>query len=92
MVQDGEVSMQLNQSRFLIPLLIWNQSQVLVHALASGCDSSAVKSFTLVAPIEWLEAWVACFVTEKQSLASADSVSLVRCLMVRFFQTVALSS
>jgi hypothetical protein len=83
-VQDGEVLLHLDDLRVSIPSRISNQSQILLNALTSACDSSATESFTLKAPIEYLQAWVACFVTEEQSLGCADSVDLVRCLMVRF--------
>jgi hypothetical protein len=83
-VHDGEVSMHLDHPRVPIPSRILNQSKVLLDTLTSACDSSATKSFTLAAPTEWLQAWVACFVTEEQSLGYADDEVLVKCLMVRF--------
>jgi hypothetical protein len=84
-VHNGDVSMHLGHLQVSIPSRILNQSKVLLDALTSARDSSAPKSFTLKAPTEWLQAWVACLVTEEQSLGLAESEVLVNCLMVRFY-------
>jgi hypothetical protein len=84
-VQDGDVSMILDHLRVSIPSRIFNQSKVLPDVLTSTCDASATQSFTLKAPTDWLQAWVACFVTEEQSLDCANSEVLVKCLMVCSF-------
>jgi hypothetical protein len=81
-IADGTVTMHLENMRMPIPSCFLRQSKVLMDALSSACDPSAIKDFTLAAPAEWLEAWVYCFVSQEEGLGCLDSKRLVNCLMV----------
>jgi hypothetical protein len=84
-IADGTVTMHLESMRVTIPSNFLNQSKVLMDALSSACDPSAIKDFTLAAPAEWLEVWVYCFVSQEEGLGNIDSTRLVNCLMVSMF-------
>jgi hypothetical protein len=76
--------MHLDTERVHIPSHIVNESKILMDALASACDASVTRGFTLAAPTEWLRAWVACYIQEEERLRSADNSDLVNCLIVCF--------
>jgi hypothetical protein len=76
---DGVVWMQ---EGVRIPLHVLKKSQTLMDALLSEADSVIAGEFTLAAPTEWLQAWVACFCSEEQHLSCAETFELVNCLMV----------
>jgi hypothetical protein len=86
MVHDGVVCMHLDGVGVHIPSHILNESMVLLDALSSTNDSSLTSKFTLAAHIEWLQAWVACFVREEVRLGNAEFEVLVNCLKVCFSQ------
>jgi hypothetical protein len=85
-VQDGEVSMHLADVSLHIPAHLVNESKVLLDALTSTGTSSLTSSFTLAAPVEWLQAWVSCYVREEVRLGNADLEVLMNCLRVCFSQ------
>jgi hypothetical protein len=59
-----------------------NESKVLLDALSSVSDATLTSNFTLPAPTEWLQAWVACFVREDARLDSTEISVLMNCLQV----------
>jgi hypothetical protein len=54
-----------------------------MDALSSVDNSSVPKYFTLAAPQEWLQAWMACYGTEEERLRCAGIKDLANCLLVR---------
>jgi hypothetical protein len=83
-VRDGAVLMHLGDGPVHIPSHLLNSSQVLQDALLSLDDSSGTGDFTLPAPQDWLQAWMACYGSEEERLSSVDIQDLVNCLLVRF--------
>jgi hypothetical protein len=79
--------MHLDAVRVHIPSHLLNESKVLLDALSSVCDTSLLSEFTLEAPTEWLQAWVACYGGEAEPQASAEIEVLVNCLKVRIWYT-----
>jgi hypothetical protein len=63
-VQDGEVSMYLDDMRVRIPSHLLKESKVVADVLSSMSDSPSTRDFTFAAPTEWLQAWVACYVSK----------------------------
>jgi hypothetical protein len=61
-VQDGEVSMYMDDVRVHIPSDLPKESKIVVDVLSSMTDSPLTRDFTIAAPTEWLQAWVACYV------------------------------
>jgi hypothetical protein len=84
-VKDGALCMHLDV-RVHVPSHILNESKVLLDALMCACDHSLVSEFTLVAPTEWLKAWMVCYVHEAEPLGSAKIEVLVNCLKVCIWQ------
>jgi hypothetical protein len=82
-VHDGEVWMHLDNLRIYIPSHLLNKSQILIDALSSMDDNSVAKYFTLAAPKEWLQDWMACYGGEEERLECAGVKDLVNCLLVR---------
>jgi hypothetical protein len=82
-VHDGEVWMHLDNLCILIPSHLLNKSQILIDALSSVNDFSVAKNFTLAAPKEWLQDWMACYGSEEERLKCAGVKDLVNCLLVR---------
>jgi hypothetical protein len=68
-----------------IPSHLLNKSQILIDAMSSVDDTSGSKDFTLPAPKEWLQAWMACYGSEEERLGRANIKDLVNCLLVSFF-------
>jgi hypothetical protein len=85
-VNNGTLCMHLDDVRVHIPSHIVNESKVLLDALSSVRDSLVTSDFTLAAPVEWLQAWVCCFVGESEPLGSAEIEVLVKCLKVCSWQ------
>jgi hypothetical protein len=79
---DGAVWMHLDVR---IPSHLLNKSQVFMDAMMSEAAPSVARDFTLAAPKEWLQAWVACYCSDKQHLSCAETSELVHCLMVCSF-------
>jgi hypothetical protein len=82
-VHDGEVWMHVDDERIIIPSRLVDKSQILVDAVLSVDDSSVTNDFTLPAPKEWLQAWIACYGGEDEHVKYADTKDLVKCLLVR---------
>jgi hypothetical protein len=80
---DGVMWIHLDNASVEIPPEVLNKSQVLTDALFVA-DPSVRRKVTLATPNEWLEAWVACYCTEEESLGSKDIKTLVNCLLVCF--------
>jgi hypothetical protein len=76
---DGAVWMHLDVE---IPPDILSKSKVLMDAVLSEADDSIARDFTLAAPKEWLQAWVACYCGGEQRLSCADTGDLINCLLV----------
>jgi hypothetical protein len=83
-VHDGAVWMHLDNTRVLIPSHLLNGSELLVNALSSVDECSGTNEFTLPAPKEWLQAWMACYGGEEELLRCAGTTDLVNCLLVCF--------
>jgi hypothetical protein len=81
-VQDGEVSMYLDDVRVHIPSHLVTESNIVADVLSSMSDSPLTRDFTISAPTEWLQAWVACYVRKVERLGDADTEVLVNCLKV----------
>jgi hypothetical protein len=81
-VQDGAVYVHLDDMCVHIPSHVVNESKVLLDALSSASDSSLTSKFTLAAPIEWLQTWVAWCVCEEVQLGNAEFEVLANCLKV----------
>jgi hypothetical protein len=81
-VQDGEVSMYLDDVQVHIPSHLLKESKIVVDVLSSMPDSLFTRNFTIAAPKEWLQAWVACYVRKVERLGNADTEVLVNCLKV----------
>jgi hypothetical protein len=81
-VEDGEVSMRLDDVHWHIPLGLLKKSKIVMDVLSSMSDSSFKRHFTLAAPKEWLHAWVSCYVSKVEHLANADTEVLVNCVKV----------
>jgi hypothetical protein len=81
-IQDGEVSMFLHDVRVHIPSHLLKESKIVPDVLSSLSESPITRDFTLAAPTEWLQAWVACYVRKVKPLADADTEDLVNCLKV----------
>jgi hypothetical protein len=83
-IQDGSVWLQLDNVRVNIPSHIVHKSKMFNAAVSSVADPSIARGFTLAAPKEWLQAWLACYGSEEDHLGCADRKVLVNCLMVSF--------
>jgi hypothetical protein len=81
-VQDGSVWLNLDNLRVSIPSHLLHKSKTLMAAVSSFPDPSIASGFTLAAPKEWLQAWLACYGSEENHLGCVDSTGLVNCLMV----------
>jgi hypothetical protein len=82
-VQDGEVSMYLDDVLVHIPSHLLKESKIVADVLSSSMsDFFFTKNFTFAAPTEWLQAWVACYVRKEEHLGNADTEVLVNCLKV----------
>jgi hypothetical protein len=81
-VHDGAVYVSLDDVCVHIPPHLVNISKVLLDALSSVSEAALTSNFTLAAPKEWLQAWVACFVREEERLDDAEISVLVNCLQV----------
>jgi hypothetical protein len=81
-VQHGEVSMYLHGVNVHILSHLLMESKMMVDMLSSTSDSPFTTDFTLAAPTEWLQAWVACYVRKVEHLGDADTKVLVNCLKV----------
>jgi hypothetical protein len=81
-VHDGAVWMHLDNTRVNIPSHLVNKSQLLRDAMASDDDTSISRDFTLPAPKEWLQAWMACYGSKEERLKSVHIQDLVYCLLV----------
>jgi hypothetical protein len=88
-VHDGAVWLHLDSVPTHIPSHLVNKSQILMNAISSVDDSSLTKYFTLDAPKEWLQAWVACYGGEESRFWCADVKDLVSCLLVRLRSSIA---
>jgi hypothetical protein len=82
-VHDGEMWMHVDNKPIIIPSRLLDKSQLLIDALASVEDSLVTKDFTLPAPKEWLQAWIACYGGEDEHVKYADTKDLMKCLLVR---------
>jgi hypothetical protein len=80
-VHDGAMWMHLDDVTVKIPPQMLSMSQVLTNAMSVASPSEARK-VTLAAPKEWLQSWIGCFCTEKESLSNKDNQTLVHCLLV----------
>jgi hypothetical protein len=83
-VDDGTMSIQLDNGCVNVPSELLNKSQVLIDAL-SVTHSSGTKKVTLAAPKEWLQAWAVCYCNDEENISSKETTVLVKCLLVRFF-------
>jgi hypothetical protein len=90
-VHDGAVWLHLDCVPALIPSQLVNKSQILMDAMSSEDALPASKHFTLDAPKEWLQAWLACYVYggEEDRLRCADVKELVNCLLVPLYASIA---
>jgi hypothetical protein len=82
-IENGSLMMRFEDLHVSIQSHIMNESNLLMDVLSSTWSSAATKGFALVAPNEWLQSWVTCFVTEEETLGCLDRQLLVNCLMVR---------
>jgi hypothetical protein len=87
-VLDGVMWIHLDKASVKIPPEVLNKSQVLTDVL-SVADPLVRRKVTLAITNEWLEAWVACYCTEEESLGNQDVKTLVNCLLVCFAWNVA---
>jgi hypothetical protein len=81
-VQDGEVSMYLDDVHVHIPSHLLQESKLVADVISSMSDSPLTRDFTLAAPTKWLQAWVACYVCKVERLDDAGTEVLVNCLKV----------
>jgi hypothetical protein len=82
-IENESLMMHFEDLHVSIQSHILNESKLLMDVQSSTWSSAATKGFTLVAPNEWLQSWVACFVTEEETFGCLDRQFLVNCLMVR---------
>jgi hypothetical protein len=82
-VRDGEMCMHLDDGSLKIPSQLLKKSQILMDALSTA-DPSVTRKVTVAAPKEWLQAWVACYCNEEESLSCITIKDLVNCLLVCF--------
>jgi hypothetical protein len=80
--------MHLDNGSQKIPSQLLNKSQILMDAL-SVAHPSVTRKVTVAAPKEWLEAWVACYCNEEESLSWNNTKDLMNCLLVCFFLMLA---
>jgi hypothetical protein len=78
------VCLHLDNVRVIIPSHLLHKSQTLMDGVSTVADASIARGFTLAAPKEWLQAWLACYGSEEGHLGSADITVLANCLMVCF--------
>jgi hypothetical protein len=81
-VQDGAVWMHVDDERIIIPSYLLTKSPLLVDAL-SAVESAVNGEFTLPAPKEWLQAWIASYGNKRKRCRCEDIEELVNCLLVR---------
>jgi hypothetical protein len=85
--------MHLDDVPVLIPPNLVYKSQLLIDALSSVDDSSVSRDFTLAAPKDWFQAWLACYSGEEERRRHADTTDLVNCLLVSLcYLSVALAA
>jgi hypothetical protein len=83
-VNDGAVSMHLDNARVDIPPNFVKESQMLLDIQSSEDDPSMIRDFSLDVPEEWLRAWTAFYCSEEKQVGNADVRDLSNCLMVWF--------
>jgi hypothetical protein len=81
-IQNGKVRMHLDNGCVNIPAQLLTKSRFLSEVLASFPDLSVTSDFIVPAPEQWLQAWVARYVSEEGRLGCDDSTDLINCLMV----------
>jgi hypothetical protein len=81
-VQDGAARLHLDNGYVNIPAHLLNKSRFLSDVLSSASDLSVTSDFIVPAPKQWLQAWVARYVTNERRLGCEDSTDLINCLMV----------
>jgi hypothetical protein len=83
--------MYLDDVRVHIPSHLLKESNMVLNILLSMSDSPSTREFTLAAPTEWLQSWVACYVQKVEHLGDADTEVLVNCLKVCLCSRIAAS-
>jgi hypothetical protein len=81
-IQNGAVRMHLDDGCVNIPAHVLTKSRFVSDILSSGPDLCVTSDFIVPAPEQWLQAWVARYVSEEGRLGCADNTDLMNCLMV----------
>ena len=87
---DGARAEFPDDSSIDIPVQLLERSSTLSDALSSRC-SAAQQVFTLVAPSEWLHAWIRCtavLMSPSPSLNNWDMSQMSLCLLVRAIASI----